>query len=204
MKKIIFLIFISLHIISSAQYIDISNGDYSYSKIIEVNKDKEDIYNSLKKWLNNSSSKSKYIIDQDDSKTGIISYNETLPTMEYVYLRSSRVSYKVNIEIKDKKIRFTINNIVFNNNFNHLNLPDIKESYSSFLKDILTEEEKYNANKKLYEEETKARIKRKHEYEMNNAKNNLRSLNQIKDALNEQIKINETIITEMINKNDDW
>ncbi len=180
------------------------DGDYSYSKIIEVNKDKEDIYKSLKKWLNNSSSKSKYIIDQDDSKTGIISYNETLPTMDYVYLRSSRVSYKVNVEIKDKKIRFTINNIVFNNNFNHLNLPDIKESYSSFLKDILNEEENYNANKKLYEEETKARIKKKYEYEMNNAKNNLRSLNQIKDALNEQIKINETIITEIINKNDDW
>lgn len=202
MKKTLTLLTLVLSIFIFSQELEILDGDYTYTKVIEINKPKKEIYSVLKKWLNNATSKSKYVIDQDDPEIGIISFNERLPEMRYTYIQSTHITYKVNLEIKDNKIRYRINNIIFENNLS--GLVNIKRTYSNFLNEMDSEEKSLIANRKLYNEETKERIKKKYEYEANNANNNLRDLISVEEFFKKQILLNENLITEKLNQKDEW
>ncbi len=203
-NSILLFAFLAISVLANGQELEIVDGDYTYTKVIESNKTKSEIYSTLKKWLNNVAVKSKFVIDQDDPDTGILSFNEALPTMEYDFLTTARTSYKVNIEIKDKKVRYIVNNIVLNKEFKQISIPEIKQPYNSLLKDIEAENEKYTLNKNLMDQESKPRLKKKLETEFLNARNNLRSLNEINEMIKIQIISNENVIKEKINQSDDW
>ncbi|AZB23656.1 DUF4468 domain-containing protein [Chryseobacterium bernardetii] len=200
-QMLIFLLFI-LSYFFHAQELQLVDGDYTYTKVLETNKSKIDTYKTLKKWLNNSSTKSKYVIDQDDFETGLLSFNETLPEREFIYLQTSQVSYKVNIEIKDNKIRFRVNNIILKNNIG--GLASFTQSYAYLITNIEKENSKYEESKKLMDGESKPRIKKKYEYDFNNARNNLRSLTELDTLIKNQILFNQNLIMEKLNENDDW
>ncbi|MEN5306823.1 DUF4468 domain-containing protein [Chryseobacterium cucumeris] len=202
MKKILLILIIIISYFPKCQNLELIDGDYSYTKVIEVNKSKKEIYSSIKKWLNNSMTKSKYVIDQDDPETGIISFNEILPEVEYMYMKSSQVSYKINIDIKENKLRYRVNNITFNNKF--AGLANYRQTYEGFLSDINKETDTYNTSQKLLGEATKQRQKKEYEYESNNARNNLRSLNALQDLIKSQIILNEKTIVSKVNETDEW
>lgn len=202
MKKTLTLLTLLFSFLIFSQELEILDGDYTYTKVIEINKPKKEIYSVLKKWLNNATSKSKYVIDQDDPETGIISFNERLPEMRYTYMQNTNITYKVNLEIKENKIRYRINNIIFDNSLR--GLVNIKRTYANFLNEMEVEEKNLSENRKLYNEETKERIKKKYEYEANNANNNLRDLISVEEFFKKQILLNENLITEKLNQKDEW
>lgn len=134
MKKLVLLInLMFMPIICFAQDFKIEGDDFTLSQVVDVpNKTKDEIYKGIKLYLNESSKKTKNFIDVDDSSLGMISYNER--TAEYVISEffSAYAVYKVTIDIKDNKFRYTINNFKVNQLFPYTTKP-LELNYQQFV-----------------------------------------------------------------------
>ncbi|MDR6404063.1 MULTISPECIES: DUF4468 domain-containing protein [Chryseobacterium] len=133
MKKLL-LIFIVISSFINAQELTLVDGNYKYIKIIGIDKTKNEIYPIIKKWLSDSTSQSQYIIDRDDPQAGILSVHKRLPLISYSTSEATIPSYEVNIEIKDKQVKYTVDNIIFQDIFK--GMTNTKNDYQYFLKRI--------------------------------------------------------------------
>lgn len=113
MRKLTILFILFSGFIFSQEF-TVTKDDLTYVKVVDVpNKSKSDIYKGLKSFLNNSANNSKYLIDTDNLEIGLISYNEKTDKFPISEFSNLHASYKVSIDIKDNKFRYSINNFKF-------------------------------------------------------------------------------------------
>jgi hypothetical protein len=83
-----------------------SNGTVEYKAIIETSGAKDDLYKKAKLWIAKSFSNPSDVIKMDDISSGLIKLTYSAPFIEGYNLVASML-----IEIKDNKIRCTVNDI---------------------------------------------------------------------------------------------
>ncbi|WBS75706.1 DUF4468 domain-containing protein [Elizabethkingia meningoseptica] len=202
MKKIITLLAFSIGILSFSQEFKVVGDDYTFTQIIDIpGKNKIDIYKGIKLFLNDSSKRAKNFIDTDDSNIGIISYNEKTPYFPISEFFSISGSYKVTIDIKDNKFRYSVNNFKILQNIVG---SDISLTYPSFIAIKDSENKKLELEQKL-SKETNPKKQQSIKEELSKIEIEKRmseiALNKIKDI----IKDNPSQYTNSINNSSsDW
>lgn len=203
MKKLTFL-FILISGFLFSQEFSINNYDLNYIKIIDIpNKGKNEIYKGIKSFLNSSAKNSKYFIDTDNLEIGLISYNEKtemFPISEFFTLSAT---YKVTIDIKDNKLRYSVNNFSFVENVS-LTGTEIKHNYENYISNLENKESIEKLEKNINSE---GKEKKRNQLILELAK--LKAEKQLKKDAIENIKkiiINNTdLYLKEINKvNSDW
>lgn len=203
MKKLTFL-FILISGFLFSQEFSINNYDLNYIKIIDIpNKGKNEIYKGIKSFLNSSARNSKYFIDTDNLEIGLISYNEKtemFPISEFFTLSAT---YKVTIDIKDNKLRYSVNNFSFVENVS-LTGTEIKHNYENYISNLENKESIEKLEKNINSE---GKEKKRNQLILELAK--LKAEKQLKKDAIENIKkiiINNTdLYLKEINKvNSDW
>lgn len=203
MKKITFL-FILISGFMFSQEFSINNYDLNYIKIIDIpNKGKNEIYKGIKSFLNSSAKNSKYFIDTDNLEIGLISYNEKtemFPISEFFTLSGT---YKVTIDIKDNKLRYSVNNFSFVEKVS-LTGTEIKHNYEDYISNLENNESIEKLEKNINNE---GKEKKRNQLILELAK--LKAEKQLKKDAIENIKkiiINNTdLYLKEINKvNSDW
>jgi hypothetical protein len=203
MKKITFL-FILISGFMFSQEFSINNYDLNYIKIIDIpNKGKNEIYKGIKSFLNSSAKNSKYFIDTDNLEIGLISYNEKtemFPISEFFTLSAT---YKVTIDIKDNKLRYSVNNFSFVENVS-LTGTEIKHNYENYISNLENNESIEKLEKNINSE---VKEKKRNQLILELAK--LKAEKQLKkDAIENIKKIiinNPDLYLKEINKvNSDW
>ncbi|MBT2620579.1 hypothetical protein [Chryseobacterium sp. ISL-6] len=177
MKKL-FILFIILSSFLNAQELELINGDYTYTKISNVDKPKSEIYAMLKKQFSNST---QYTINKDDPQSGILSVTKSLALEHYSESETTIPSYEINIEIKDKQIIYKVNNIVFKDIFK--GMTNTKNDYQNLLKRIVTSESKIKELGHKLKSEKKKRKKSDINNELDKENEKLSTLNTIKNNL---------------------
>ena len=203
MKKLTFL-FILISGFLFSQEFSINNYDLNYIKIIDIpNKGKNEIYKGIKSFLNSSAKNSKYFIDTDNLEIGLISYNEKtemFPISEFFTLSAT---YKVTIDIKDNKLRYSVNNFSFVENVS-LTGTEIKHNYENYISNLENKESIEKLEKNINSE---GKEKKRNQLILELAK--LKAEKQLKkDAIENIKKIiinNPDLYLKEINKvNSDW
>lgn len=187
-----------------SQEFSINNYDLNYIKIIDIpNKGKNEIYKGIKSFLNSSAKNSKYFIDTDNLEIGLISYNEKtemFPISEFFTLSAT---YKVTIDIKDNKLRYSVNNFSFVENVS-LTGTEIKHNYENYISNLENNESIEKLEKNINSE---VKEKKRNQLILELAK--LKAEKQLKkDAIENIKKIiinNPDLYLKEINKvNSDW
>lgn len=194
MKKLSFL-FIVLFSISQAQTLELTDGDYTYTKTITSGKQKKDLYIILKKWIMNNSSQ--YTLNKDDQRSGILSFEERLPLVHYNDSQSTIPSYTNIIEITNKQVIYRAEHIVFQNIFG--GMTNTRNDYQSLLKKIALSVSTINQLKEQLNNERniKNRFNLRKEISTENEKQS--KLNNINTLLAEHFISNAEAIAKQIN-----
>ncbi|MDR6373316.1 hypothetical protein J2795_004656 [Chryseobacterium bernardetii] len=194
MKKLSFL-FIVLFSISQAQTLELTDGDYTYTKTITSGKQKKDLYIILKKWIMNNSSQ--YTLNKDDQRSGILSFEERLPLVHYNDSQSTIPSYTNIIEITNKQVIYRAEHIVFQDIFG--GMTNTRNDYQSLLKKIALSVSTINQLKEQLNNERniKNRFNLRKEISTENEKQS--KLNNINTLLAEHFISNAEAIAKQIN-----
>jgi hypothetical protein len=194
MKKLSFL-FIVLFSISQAQTLELTDGDYTYTKTITSGKQKKDLYIILKKWIMNNSSQ--YTLNKDDQRSGILSFEERLPLVHYNDSQSTIPSYTNIIEITNKQVIYRAEHIVFQDIFG--GMTNMRNDYQSLLKKIALSVSTINQLKEQLNNERniKNRFNLRKEISTENEKQS--KLNNINTLLAEHFISNAEAIAKQIN-----
>lgn len=176
------------------------NGVDKFQQVVEVNHDKAETYKRLKLYLNELANKSKYVIDMDDPVNGILSYNERLPPRMTSDFVRAEPSYKVTIEIKDRKIRYTASPININENLAGVVLNRSMSEFSDSAykeKEIIKKEEEV-ANEK------RDKKRKQIQSQIEALRKELVIKSVVVDYVKGVLKNNVIEIRDYINKNSDW
>ncbi|MBP1164673.1 MULTISPECIES: hypothetical protein [Chryseobacterium] len=194
MKKLSFL-FIVLFSISQAQTLELTDGDYTYTKTITSGKQKKDLYIILKKWIMNNSSQ--YTLNKNDQRSGILSFEERLPLVHYNDSQSTIPSYTNIIEITNKQVIYRAEHIVFQDIFG--GMTNTRNDYQSLLKKIALSVSTINQLKEQLNNERniKNRFNLRKEISTENEKQS--KLNNINTLLAEHFISNAEAIAKQIN-----
>ncbi|MEF9478795.1 hypothetical protein OWR28_14725 [Chryseobacterium sp. 1B4] len=110
MKKISIL-FIAFTSFFYAQKVEMSGGEYTYSRTITTGMQKNEMYLILKNWIANNSNQ--YTLTKNDQKSGVLYFEQRLPLMHYNDSQSTIPSYTNVIEITNRQIIYRAEQIIF-------------------------------------------------------------------------------------------
>ncbi|SFJ15375.1 protein of unknown function [Kaistella treverensis] len=199
MKKF-FLFFVFSAGFFSAQEFTNENGVDKFVQVMEVNKSKIDIYKSLKLFLNQSVNKTKFVLDLDDEANGIISFNEHMEPKLVSEYEKGEPNYKVTIEIKENKFRYTASPINIDENLMGMKLQR-----------TMTEFAESKTNDSLIREKEDALKNEKKEKKIVHLNLAISELKAAKDArsklvemVKDQLKANVLFVKQVIEKRDEW
>jgi hypothetical protein len=198
--KIFFLLFLFATGLISAQEFSNENDVDKFVQVVEVNKNKNDIYKAIKLYLNQNVKKTKLVLDVDDETNGIISYSEYMEPKLVSEFEKGEPTYKVTIEIKDNKFRYTASPININEN-----LVGIK------LERSLTRFAESSTNDSLIKKNEEAIKNEKKEKKIAQLKSQIEDYQKSKNArlalvelVKLQLKQNVASLKEIVDKKDDW
>lgn len=199
MKKF-FLLFIFTTGLISAQEFSNENDVDKFVQVMEVNKNKNDIYKAIKLYLNQNVKKTNLVLDVDDETNGIISYSEYMEPKLVSEFEKGEPTYKVTIEIKDNKFRYTASPININEN-----LVGIK------LERSLTRFAESSTNDAMIKKNEEAIKNEKKEKKITQLKSQIEDYQKSKSArlalvelVKLQLKQNVVSLKEIVEKKDDW
>jgi len=81
-------------------------GVVEYQNVVELNGTKDRLYNSAKQWIAKTFANPADVLKMDDFETGIIKL-----TYNSQFIEGYSITQSMEIEIKDNKYRYTVNNI---------------------------------------------------------------------------------------------
>ncbi|WP_426478172.1 DUF4468 domain-containing protein [Chryseobacterium sp. CBSDS_008] len=194
MKKLslLFIVFVSfLH----AQNLELVDGDYTFTKVINVNKQKRNIYPLVKKWLTDNASQ--YTVNRDDQRSGILSFEQRLPLVHYNESQSTIPSYTNVIEIKDRQVIYKVNHIVFQDVFG--GMTNIKNDYQSLLKRIASSVSTINTFKEQLNQERNIKNRFNLRKEISSENEKLSKLNNINTLLTDHFASNADALVNLLN-----
>ncbi|SMO71914.1 hypothetical protein SAMN06265171_105182 [Chryseobacterium rhizoplanae] len=196
MKKLSLLCLLIV-VFMNAQSVELVNGDYMYTKIINTSKKKKDIYPMLKKWLTDNSLQ--YFIRTDDRDLGILSFDERLSLMHYNDTQSTFPSFNSTFEIQNRKVIYKAGHIVLQDNYG--GMTNIKNDYKSLLDRItnLTLHINELKDQLTTERDEKRRSDIRKEIDIENKK--LNQSNAVKIKLTDCFARNVDMIIKMLNQN---
>ncbi|SMO72876.1 hypothetical protein SAMN06265171_105290 [Chryseobacterium rhizoplanae] len=193
MKKLS-LLFIVLASFLHAQTLELTDGDYTYTKTINTDKQKKELYIILKKWIISNSSL--YTLNKDDQRSGILSFEERLPLVHYNDSQSTIPSYTNVIEITNKQIMYRVEHIVFQDIFG--GMTNTRNDYQSLVKRIALSVSTINQLKDQLNKERNIKNRFNFRKEISAENEKLSKLNNINMLLTEHFTSNVEAIAQQI------